>query len=415
MISNATDTNYTLFSFDEFRTNLQDAMTRIDSTIKTFKAKDEAGESVAKIYLYLYQGIFAIIGAEKKYRTGDYNSAANEYSEGGKMITRFQRMSTGFTIEFQQEAERLDLFAKGRLFECQALKKGTKLDDQIANLIEAINSYTLEVEIVEKIKKLLPIYNAKARTNFAQGLVSRLEGQKAVTEKDIRLAKRKHLDAYRLFVTATYYNPSYSIWVSEQNNTIKTTLNFLVKEKASKIWGLAYRLSIEGKFTESGEKCKFASKLYARASKLSSDSKDSTLLMAYSHMLIASMYESNANELLKNKNDAKGATRKFELAFNAMKKAIEMYPKRDVDELIAVRWSAQMQYYHGHFYQSQGIFNLDNEKYTEALDFFNLANDAFQKGLKEAEKTKETSLLKLLQKSVAEAKGYVGMCRTVLD
>ena len=101
LTSISTDTEYSLFTFDEFRTNLQDAMTRIDNTIKVFKAKDEAGESIAKVYLYLYQGIYAIMGAEKKYRAGDYNTAANEYGEGDKMITRFQRMK--LLISYQKQ------------------------------------------------------------------------------------------------------------------------------------------------------------------------------------------------------------------------------------------------------------------------------------------------------------------------
>ncbi|MCK5158038.1 MAG: hypothetical protein KAR08_02695, partial [Candidatus Heimdallarchaeota archaeon] len=188
---------YAIFTFDEFRSNLQETLTKLDNQIKLLMVKEEEGDSIAKAYIYLYRGIHSIITAERKYRAGDYNAAANEFGEGGKSISRFQRMSTGFAIEFQQEAERLDMYSKGRLSECQALKKGTRLEEQITNLIEAVNSYTLELEIVGKSKKILLIYNANARANFVQGLVYRLQGQKAQAGKDYQLAKRKHLNAYR--------------------------------------------------------------------------------------------------------------------------------------------------------------------------------------------------------------------------
>ncbi|MCK5299122.1 MAG: hypothetical protein KAJ76_09460 [Candidatus Heimdallarchaeota archaeon] len=406
---------YAIFTFDEFRSNLQETLTKLDNQIKLLMVKEEEGDSIAKAYLYLYRGIHSIITAERKYRAGDYNAAANEFGEGGKSISRFQRMSTGFAIEFQQEAERLDMYSKGRLSECQALKKGTRLEEQITNLIEAVNSYTLELEIVGKSKKILLIYNANARANFVQGLVYRLQGQKAQAGKDYQLAKRKHLNAYRAFVTAAYYNPSYSIWVEEQNKTIKSTLNKLINDKAAKEWGRAFKLAGEGKFTESSVKCKLASKLYLRASELATEDRESLILYAYSHMLKASMFEANANEFLKNKNDAKSAVRQFELATIEMREAIDNYPKGDEDTNVVKRWGAQLNYYQGYFHQAEGIFNLDEEKFDEALVLFNQANEAFQNGLKEAVESRDEDLKSLLEKSLAEANGYIGMCKTVLD
>ncbi|MHA1531697.1 MAG: hypothetical protein ACTSR6_06835 [Candidatus Heimdallarchaeota archaeon] len=415
MIPTTTATEYALFTFDEFRSNLQETLTKLDNQIKLLIVKDHEGDSIAKVYLYLYRGLHSIITAERKYRAGDYLTAANEYGEGGKSISRFQRMSDGFAIEFQNEAERLDMFSKGRVSECQALKKGSRIEDQIINLIEAVNSYTLELEIVGKAKKPLLIYNANARANFVQGLVYRLEGQKAHTVKDFRLAKRKHLNAYRAFVTAAYYNPSYSIWVEEQNKTLKSTLNKLINDIAAKEWGRAFKLAGEGKFTESSAKCKLASKFYLRASKLATEEREALVLHAYSQMLKASMYEANANEFIKNKNDAKSAVRQFELASKAMKEAIDNYPKGDEDKNVVKRWGAQMNYYQGYSYQAEGIFNLDAEKFDEALVLFNQANEAFQNGLKDAVESRNEGLKNLLEKSMAEAKGYIGMCKTVLD
>ena len=415
LIPTTTKKEYDFFTFDEFRSNLQDTLIKLDNQIKILKEKDSEGDATAKVYLYIYQGLHSIITAERKYRAGDYANAINEYGEGGKSISRFQRMSSGFAIEFQQEAERLDLFSKGRLSESQALKKGVRIEDQITNLIEATNSYTLEAEIVEKLKNHLQIYNAYARMNFVRGLVNRLEGQKAQVGKDYYLAKRKHLDAYRAFVKAAYYNPSYVIWIEEQNKTIKLILNKLVNDKASKTWGVAYKLAAEGKFTESSESCKLASKLYLRASKLAEEEKDALILQAYSHMLKASMYEANANEFIKNKNDAKSAVRQFELAMETMKIAIDHYPKQDEDKNILKKWGAKMNYYQGYYYQAQGIHNLDEEKYPEALNLFNNANEAFQNGLKEAVESRDEDMKSLLEKSLAEAKGYIGMCKTVLD
>jgi hypothetical protein len=415
LIPTTSAAEYKLFTFDEFRSNLQDTLTKLDNQIKLLKVKDDEGDSIAKVYLYLYQGLYSIIAAERKYRAGDYLNATNDYGEGGKAISRFQRMSSGFTIEYQQEAERLDLFSKGRLSECQALKKDTRLEEQITNLIEAINSYTLESEVVGKVKKPLLTYNAKARMNFVQGLVNRLEGQKALAGKDYQLAKKKHLEAYRAFVKAAYYNPSYTIWVEEQNKTIKIVLNKLVNDKAAKEWGVAFKLAGEGKFTESSERCKLASKLYLRASKLATEEKDALVLHAYSQMLKASMYEANASEFIKNKNDAKSAVRQYELATESMKEAIDTYPKRDEDKTVLKRWTAQMNYYLGYFYQAEGINNLDGEKYDEALALFKQANEAFQIGLKEAVESRDEGLKSLLEKSLAEANGYIGMCKTVLD
>lgn len=415
LIPTTTTTEYAIFTFDEFRSNLQETLTKLDNQIQLLIVKDEEGDSIAKVYLYLYRGLHSIITAERKYRAGDYTAAANEFGEGGKSIGRFQKMSAGFAIEFQQEAERLDMFSKGRSAECQALKKGSRIEEQITNLIEAANSYTLELEIVGKAKKPLLIYNVNARANFVQGLVYRLEGQKAQTGKDYQLAKRKHLNAYRAFVTAAYYNPSYSIWVEEQNKTIKSTLNKLINDKAAKEWGRAFKLAGEGKFTESSVKCKLASKLYLRASKLATEEREALILHAYSHMLKASMYEANANEFIKNKNDAKSAVRQFELASKAMKEAIDNYPKGDEDQNVVKRWGAQMNYYQGYFYQAEGIFNLDEEKFDEALTLFNQANEAFQNGFKEAVEARDEDLKSLLEKSLAEANGYIGMCKTVLD
>jgi len=409
------NTSQLLFPFDEFRTNIQNALESIDLTVKDLKIKDESGDTVAKTILYFYQGLFSILNAEKKYRTGNYADAIGDLNEAEKMMGRFQRLSSNFSIEYQQEAERLDLFAKGRQSECRALKKGTSIEDQIANLLEAVNSYTLETEIISKINKPLLIYNANARLNFIQGLVHRLEGQKAFSNKDYRLAKKKHLDSYGFFIKASYYNPTYAIWVKEQNNSINDTMFTLVKDRAEKEWRRAFKLSNEGKFILSSQKCNISSKLYMQASKLAFEQREALLMKAYSHMLKASMFEAKANEFIKNNNDAKSAIRQYELAAKAMKQAVDVYPRRDDETDFIVRWEAQMNYYSGSFYQSQGIFNLDEEKFKEALDFFVQASDLFEKALQEANKTTETHLIELLEKAVAEAKGYIGMCKTVLD
>lgn len=404
-----------MFYFDEFRTNLQQASISIDDKIKSLKQKDDDGDQVAKILLYLYRGIFSIIEGEKKYRQGDYIGASLEYIEGGKMLTRFQRMSTGFSLEFQQEAERMDLFSKGRNAECIALKKGTSHEDQTAALMEAANSYTLEGKIVENNNNPLLKYNAKARENFTKGLHLKFQGEQAFDGKNLRLAKKRNLGAYKSFVIATYYNPSYYIWVKEQNETLKIILRMIVEQKASVLWKEAFTLSSEGNFIDSSVKCNFASKLYRRASKLSIDGKNSKLFESYSFMLKSSMYEANANEFLKNLNDAKKATRQFELATDFLKQAIQAFPNKEEDKATVNRWEAQQEYYLGHFYQSQGIFKLDSENYQEALGMFTQGENAFEKALQKAKIVADKNLLELIQKSMTEAKGYIGMCKTVLD
>ncbi|MCF2144666.1 MAG: hypothetical protein K9W42_13290 [Candidatus Heimdallarchaeota archaeon] len=406
---------YSLPNFDEFRTNLQEFLTKLDRQIKLLKEEDAAGDNYGKIILYLYQGLFSVVDAERKYRAGDYVGAEADYVEGTKLIGRFQRMNTNFPLEFQQEAERLDLFANGRKSECQALKKERSIDEQIAFLLEAVNSYTLEAAIVEKRKIPLGVYNAKARINFVQGLIKRLEGQKAFGMKDLYLAKKRHLEAYRHFVLATYFNPTYSPWITEQNKTIKQVMNVIIREKAAKIWGEAFALSSEGQFLMCSEKCSLASKFYRKASKIATEKKDSMLMNAYSLMLRASMYEAKANDFLKNKNDAKGAIPQFEFAMKAMTEAVVALPQMEDKESLRMRWEAQLQYYKGYFYQTQGIHNLDNEKYKEALEFFKQASAEFKKGMKNAEVVKDNNLIQLLNKSLAESKGYMGMCKTVLD
>ncbi len=404
-----------LFFFDEFRTNLQEVSISIDEKIKSLKQKDDDGDQVAKISLYLYKGVFSIIEGEKKYRQGDYTGASLEYVEGGKMLTRFQRMSTGFSLEYQQEAERMDLFSKGRNSECLALKKGTPPEKQIEALLEALNSYTLEGKIVEQNDNPLLKYNAKARENFSKGLSLKIEGEQAFDNKNLHLAKKRNLGAYKSFVIAAYYNPSYSVWVKEQNEILKTIVRMIVEQKASVLWKEAFKHSNDGEFTEGSEKCNLASKFYRRASKLSIDGKNAKLFESYSYMLKSSMYEANANEFLKNLNDAKKATRQFELAADFLKQAIQAFPNKEDDKATLNRWEAQQEYYLGHFYQSQGIFNLDSEKYQEALDLFTQGENAFEKAIKIAEKVKDKNLITLIQKSMTEAQGYVGMCKTVLD
>ena len=410
-----TENNDFFFFFDEVRTDLQQAATYIDAKITELKAKGEKGASDATSMLYLHRGLYSIIEGEKKYRTGDYPGAFTEFNEVEKLIDRFQKSSSNNSLDYQQEAERLELFAKGRSSECLALQQETKSEETIAQLIEAINSYSLEIEIATKSKKQLLVYNAKARSNFVQGLVYRFEGEIATSKEDFRLAKKKHLDAYRAFLHASYFNPAYTIWIKEQNNTINATLLQLIKDKAGKEWGIAFNFSNEGKFLQSSERCKIASKLYNRASKLSADPLDSVIMLGYSYMLKASMYEAHANEFIKNKNDAKNAIRQYELASETLSQAISTYPTREGDQTIVKRWEAQQQYYSGHFYQSQGVYNLDQENYQEAIMLFNKANEIFEAALVIAEEIDEKSLIKFIQKSLAEAKGYIGMCKTVLD
>ena len=410
-----TENNDFFFFFDEVRTDLQGVASYIDAKINELKIKDNKGDANASAMLFLNKGLFSIIEGEIKYRTGDYPGASTDFSEVEKLINRFQKASSDYTLDFQQEAERLELFAKGRYSECLALQEGRESEDAIAQLIEATNSYSLEAEIAINSKKQLLIYNAKARTNFVQGLVHRFEGEAATTKEDYRLAKKKHLAAYRSFLHASYFNPAYSIWIPEQNNTINATLLKLIKDKANKEWGIAFNFSNEGKFVKSSERCKDASKLFKRASKLSVDPLDVAIMLGYSFMLRASMYEAHANEFIKNKNDAKSAIRQYELASEALTEAISAYPTREGDQTIVKRWEAQQQFYSGHFYQSQGVYNLDQENYQEAIMLFNKADEIFEAALTIAEEVDEKSLIKFIQKSLAEAKGYIGMCKTVLD
>ncbi|MHA1213323.1 MAG: hypothetical protein ACTSSH_12810 [Candidatus Heimdallarchaeota archaeon] len=53
--------------------------------------------------------------------------------------------------------------------------------------------------------------------------------------------------------------------------------------------------------------------------------------------------------------------------------------------------------------------------FKEALGFFETALAEFEEALQDANEIKETGLAKLLKKSIAEAKGFIGMCNTVLD
>ncbi|MHA1125735.1 MAG: hypothetical protein ACTSO7_12715 [Candidatus Heimdallarchaeota archaeon] len=415
MSDSTTEINDFFFFFDEVRTDLQQAAVYIDSKINELKIKDDKGDSDATTMLYLHKGLYSIIEGEMKYRTGDYQGASTEFSEVEKLINRFQKASSNYSLDYQQEAERLELFAKGRYSECLALQEETKPEDAIEQLIEAMNSYSLEIEIASKSNKQLLIYNAKARSNFVQGLIYRYEGEEATAKENYRQAKKKHLDAYRAFLNASYFNPAYSIWIKDQNNTINATLLKLIKDKANKEWGSAFSFSNEGQFLKSSERCKIASKLFNRASKLSVDPLDTAIMLGYSFMLQASMYEAHANEFIKNKNDAKSAIRQYELASEVLSKAISAYPTREGDQTIVKRWEAQQQYYSGHFYQSQGVYNLDQENYQEAIMLFNKANEIFKAALQVAEEIDEKSLIKFIQKSLAESKGYIGMCKTVLD
>ncbi|NHJ48726.1 MAG: hypothetical protein FK733_13155 [Asgard group archaeon] len=405
--------NYpSLISYDEFRTNIQDIQTTTDNIIKDLKDK---GDPAARSVLSYYQGLFSLINAEKHYRAGSYNEALTDFTDAEKKIEEFQKMGTGLTVEYQQKAERLDLFTKGRQSECKALIKGAAIDDQIANLIEAVNSYTLEIEIVSKLKKPVLTYNAEARKNFLQGLIYRLEGLQAENQKDFRLAKKKHLDSYGFFTKAAYYNPTYTVWIKEQDNTIKKTMFDIVKAKAEKEWSRAFKLSNNGSFLESSEKCRASSKLYLRASTLALEQRDKLLMESHSHMLKASMFEAKANEFIKIKNDAKSAVPQYELAAEEMTHGLDIFPKREDDKQMIKRWEAQLFYYKGHYFQTQGIIKLDAEEFKEALDLFNQAEEQFVKALEEAEISSDPDTFELVEKAHAEAKGYIGMCKTVLD
>lgn len=407
--------NQKLISFDEFRDDFNQAKSQLDLAIKKMKKKVDEGDTVAKILLYLLQGLFSILEGEKKFQEGDFKASALAFDEGEKMVSRFQRMGTSFSVQYQQQAERLDLFAKGRHAEALALQKETSLDDKIAQLLEAKNSYTLEAEINEQMEKYLLNYNARARTNFAQALVDRLKGQDWLRKNYLREAKKKHLEAYRSFSIAAYFNPNFKNWVQEQEDLIDNTLKRLLVSKAQKIWGEAYELSSEGLFLVSSEKCKIASKLYERASKLTNESIESKRWLGTSHMLKSNMYEARANELLKNKNDPEQAAQQFNLASQAMEHAVTTYPARGADQTPRKRWEIQQHYYLGLHFYSQGIFHLDNEKYSQAITHFKQAQELFSTSLKIAQEIEEQKLIKLLQKSLAEAKGYIGMCKTVLD
>ena len=136
---------------------------------------------------------------------------------------------------------------------------------------------------------------------------------------------------------------------------------------------------------------------------------------SHSHMLKASMFEANANEFIKLKNDAKSAVPQYELAADEMKQGLDIFPKREGDLETIKRWEAKMFYYKGHYFQSQGIFKLDAEEFKEALDFFNQADEHFVKALEFAEVSDDADVIELIQKAQAEAKGYIGMCKTVID
>jgi hypothetical protein len=414
LLSRTPEVALSLIPFDEFRTNIQETIIAVDNVIKELKELEKRGHKIAKANLSYYQGLYSIMNAEKHYRTSNYIDAIAEYVEGGKQIETFQRNNTDLTIAQQQEMERLDSFTKGRQFECQALKAGTALDDQLTNLLEALNSYILEIEIANTMKKILLNYNAEARKNFVQGLIKHLEGLKATTDKNYRLAKDKHLEAYGFFTKAAYYNPSYTLWVAEQNKIIKKTLYSVVKDSAEKNWEEAQSLTNNGSFIESSEKFLIASKLYARACMLAHEQKEALLMQAHSHLLRANMYEAKANDFIKMKNNAKDAAPQFEFAAEAMKKAIASYPVRDDETEFVEQWKTLMHFYIGHKHQSKGIVNLDQEQFKEALDFFTEAEKEFQIAMQAAEKSGEGPLISLVDKAIAEANGYIGMCKTVL-
>jgi hypothetical protein len=408
--------DYHFIHFDEVRLNLNHAAAAIDESVKKLKIKDESGDDVAAIILYLFRGLFAIIKGEINYRAGDYAKATQEFKEGEKAIDRFQRKSTGFSMDYQQEAERLDLFAKGRYNECLALQKEASLDDKIAHLIEAMNSYSLEVEIGEEIKKPLLTYNAKARLHFIQGLLDRLRAQQAKSDDTLRKAKHKHLEAYRSFVKAAYFNPSYTSWVKGQAAEIDAVMLDILKQKASKSWGEAYEYANEGSFIESSKKCSQASKFFQRASAVASEEMEKKILQANALMLQASKFEALANEYLKNENKPANAIDYFKQAADALEQAVALYPKSDDESmLVSNRWQAQQLFYLGNHFQCQGIANLDQEKYKEALAFFEQAMQHYEEGLVLSEKIADDGLQKLIGKAISEANGYIDMCRTVID
>ncbi|MBD3192228.1 MAG: hypothetical protein GF308_16425 [Candidatus Heimdallarchaeota archaeon] len=407
--------DHKLISFDEFRDDINQMKSQLDLAIKNLKKKTDEGDTVAKILLYLLQGLFSILEGEKKFQEGDFKGGALAFDEGEKMINRFQRMGTGFSVEYQQQAERLDLFAKGRYAESLALQQETTFDDKITQLLEAKNSYTLEAEINKRLNEYLLNYNARARSNFTQGLVDRLKGENWLRKNRLREAKQKHLEAYRSFSIATYFNPSYRNWVQEQEKLVNNTLKRLLVTKAQKIWGQAYDLSSEGLFLASSEKCNIASKLYKRASNLTNEPIESKIWLATYYMLQSSRHEAQANESLKNRNDPAQAAHYFNLASEAMEQAVTSYPTRGADQASRNRWAVQQQYYLGSHFNSQGISKLDQEDYEQAITLFEQAQQIFSASLKTAQDIEEKTLIKLLEKSLAEAKGYIGMCKTVLD
>ncbi|MFW9922425.1 MAG: hypothetical protein ACFFDW_03955 [Candidatus Thorarchaeota archaeon] len=415
MISTAVTAETSLIHFDEFRSNLAQISTKIDEIIKNLKKKDDSGNSNAKTFLYFYEGLFLIVEGEKKYRNNDFSGASLDFTEGGKAITRFLRLAATFPEAFRLEADRLERFSKGKSSECLALKHGTKIENQIDYLEKAMNAYISEIEIANTQQNPLLSYNSKARENFVLGLIYKYKADSEFNNKNLRAAKSENLKAYRYFVKAAYFNPSYSKWVTEQNNAIKRVILLLVENQASALWKDAYSLSNEGKFTECERKCYFASKLFLRASNLASDMKTAKQFYSYSFILKASMYEAKANEFTKNLHDVKSSIRQFELASNSLKQAVESYPIKDEQDSTIKRLKAQQQYYLGQHYLSQGIYNLDSEKYQEAIELFTQAENSFNKAMELAEIAEEKRLINLIEKSIAEAKGYIGMCKTVLD
>ncbi|MEA2069819.1 MAG: hypothetical protein U9O98_00860 [Asgard group archaeon] len=401
--------------FDDARTNFQQVSTTINTTIKELKKEDEKGNDSAKVLLYLYEGLYSLIEAEKKYRSAEYSRALKEFEEANKMINRFQRMSSGFSIEFQQEAERLDLFINGRIAECHARAQNTTLSDKKPHLLEASNAYTLEAEVVEKTDKFLLAYNALARAQLAQGFLRKLEGEQALSTDHLRHAKRKLLDAFNHFIKAAYYNPSYTPLVTETDNMIDSVMKNLIINKANVLWKKAFEYSNVGNFLESSNASLKAAKLYERASKLEDSTKEQKKKIAHSFMLKASSFEAEGNENLKNQNNAGLASRPFERAAKMMKNAIEAYPQRDKEDKLYMRWEIQEKYYQGLFEEVQGIALIDKEDFSKALPFFKNAIDYLKQATKLLKKTDEKGFKKLIEKTLAEVNGYIGMCKTVLD
>ena len=396
--------------YEPVYSDIEDVYYQFSQILEEFKEQGEENVN-AKVLSYFYEGMLLLLEGDQFINSKDYPQAKLKYEEGLKLLVRSKASRGRDGDQIFDEMVKWISYTEAMQKICSVHEEedAGKNTQAIEEILQKFNSF-----LEERKKENNPIDEliAKARISYVKYLQKRTES--IGLEENTKKYKKILLKARFELMKANFLFRSFGDELTELQNNIDEITKQHIIGRAEGFWDQGTQNITLSNFEEAQRHFGIASEYYSRASEICANFMEQRLYLALSRITQASELESKANSFYKRKDKPKEASDILFQAVETVDLALGLLTSIKSESLIR-NMTAQRSYYEALASETEGIYLFDNEKFSEAIDKFDIAMKKLEETQLSATEDQLEHLLEFVRTGKSEVEGYISMTKAMMD